>query len=98
MMNKPTMRPLTDRELEHIAKLIRRGGEAGLAQLIDSTDGTIRMWQSRDRWPVLMIERAMLLKVDDVPKKVTKPRPRPPKGSRMMGSLTRSELSYYRED
>jgi hypothetical protein len=92
---KKDMRELTDRESEHVARLIRRGGEVALAALLGSTDGTIRAWQSRSRWPVTMIEKVMLLTLDSIPKKLKAPRPKPPKAARLMSPLTRSELLYY---
>lgn len=98
MTSRPPMRPLTDAESEHCAKLIRRGGEMAVAALLGSTDGTIRGWLKKERWPEPSIERMMELSIDDVPKKLTKARPKPPRASRLQSSLTRSELLYYRED
>lgn len=99
MNNKrPPMRPLTDIESEHCAKLIRRGGEMVVAALLGSTDGTIRGWMKKDRWPEPMIEKMMALALEDVPRKATRTKHKPGPASRLQVTLTRSELSYYRED
>ncbi len=93
-----TSREITDRESEHVAALIRRGGEDAVAALLGVSDATLRSWQKRERWPAQALDKAMTLTLDDVPRKGRTKRPKPPPGSRLMVPLTRSELLYYRED
>lgn len=96
-MNRPQMREPTDQERGYIAALIRRGGEAAIAQLLGASDGTLRSWRAKDRWPVPMLEKAMLLTLDTIPKKTVKPRFKPTSAARQ-ATFTRSELLHYRED
>lgn len=95
---KTVMRPLTARESEHCAKLLWRAGETLLSQVLGVKESTLRAWLKKDRWPEQQIQRVLALTLDAVPKKVAKPRFKPPKASRLQVSLTRSECLYYRED
>jgi len=95
---RPIMRPPTEAEQVHIATLLRRCHETQLAALLDINEGTLRGYLAKERWSESILIKVMALTLDDVPRKVKPKKVKPPHSSRLMSSLTRSELSYYRED